>query len=198
VFAPRAATIFLLLILLLGAVTQAGIDSGGGRSPLGTGSNHCSIGAPVQTTQQFGGLIDILYPSAPALDPEDDTDGNGLPDSWEEQYFDVIGVVPSADADDDGSSNMMEYLAGTHPRSASSVFRPATQVSSGKMILSVPTVVGREYRVWGTSNLLSGWGDAPVDTIRGDGSTVLWEYLMSQSPTGRYFLRIEVRIPPKN
>lgn len=188
----------LLLILSLAAVTQAGIDAGGGRSLLGMGTNHCSIGASVQTTQQFGGLIDILYPPAPVLNPEDDTDGNGLPDSWETQYFDTIGVVSSADADADGNSNMMEYLAGTHPRSAFSVFRPATQVSSGKMILSVQTVVGREYRVWGTSNLPSGWGDAPVDTIRGDGSTVLWEYLMSQSPTGRYFLRIEIRIPPKN
>lgn len=196
--APSAAPISLSLIFLLVAVTNAGIDSGGGRSPLGMGTNHCSIGAPVQTTQQFGGLIDILYPPAPVLNPEVDTDGNGLPDSWETQYFDAIGVVPFADADADGSSNIMEHLAGTHPRSALSVFRPAAQVSSGKMILSVPTVIGREYRVWGTSNLTSGWGDAPVDTIRGDGSTVLWEYLMSQSPTGRYFLRIEIRIPPKN
>ncbi len=105
--------------------------------------------------------------------------------------FGSLNATISADADGDGTTNMMEYLAGTNPLSAASVFRPATHTSGGKLILTVPTVSNRSYRVWGTANLNSAW--AHHDTIPGDGSTVQWEYLMSQST--RYFLRIEILIP---
>jgi hypothetical protein len=176
----------------------AGIDSGGGIAPVGDGANHSSIGAPIETGSASMGLIDILYPAAPTFDSEADSDGNGLPDAWELQHFGSTGVDPSGDADGDGTTNMMEYLAGTDPKSPSSVFRPTSHIEAGRMILSVPTVEGRQYRVWGTANLQTGWGSFPLDTIVGDGSTIEWEYLMSQSPNGRYFLRIEIMIPQQN
>ena len=44
-----------------------------------------------------------------------DTDGNGLPDAWEMQYFGHLGVDPNADPDGDGISNYWEYVAGTNP-----------------------------------------------------------------------------------
>ena len=172
----------------------AQIDSGGGLAPLGGGANHSSIGAPLQTGGGVSGLIEILYPPAPALDPEADTDGDGLPDSWEMAQLGSLNSGANADADGDGTTNMMEYLAGTNPLSAASVFRPATHTSAGKLILTVPTVSNRSYRVWGTANLKSSW--THHDTILGDGSTVQWEYLMSQST--RYFLRIEILIPESN
>ncbi len=46
-----------------------------------------------------------------------DVDGNGLPDSWERQYFGHTGVSPSADADSDGLTNLQEYQYGTDPTS---------------------------------------------------------------------------------
>jgi hypothetical protein len=52
------------------------------------------------------------------LDPED-TDGNGLPDSWELEHFGMIGISPTADSDGDGISNLAEFLAGTDPLSPS-------------------------------------------------------------------------------
>jgi hypothetical protein len=170
------------------------IDSGGGLAPLDGGTNHSSIGAPFQTGGAVTGLIEILYPPAPALDPEADTDGDGLPDSWETEQFGSLNETASADPDGDGTTNMMEYLAGTNPLSAASVFRPATHTSGGKLILTVSTVTDRSYRVWGTANLHSAW--TQHDTITGDGSTVEWEYFMSQS--ARYFLRIEILIPSEN
>jgi hypothetical protein len=88
----------------------------------------------------------------------------------------------------------MEYLAGTNPRNPVSVFRPTMHTEAGKLILTVPTVSNRSYCVWGTANLQSSW--IQHDTISGDGATVEWEYLMSQSP--HYFLRIEILIPAKN
>jgi hypothetical protein len=164
------------------------IDSGGGLSALGGGANHSSIGGGFETSANTTGLIEILYPEIPA---GSDADANGLPDAWETQHFGATGASASADADGDGTTNLMEYLAGTDPRSGTSVFRPSSRVESGKLILTVPTVSGRSYRVWGTSNLQGTW--TAHDTISGDGSTIAWEYLLSQSP--RYFLKIEILIP---
>jgi hypothetical protein len=44
-----------------------------------------------------------------------DTDGNGLPDAWEMQYFGHLGVDPNADPDGDGLTNLQEYQNHTAP-----------------------------------------------------------------------------------
>ena len=44
-----------------------------------------------------------------------DTDHNGLPDTWEKQYFGVTGQDPNADPDKDGLTNIEESKAGTDP-----------------------------------------------------------------------------------
>jgi polygalacturonase len=45
-----------------------------------------------------------------------DTDGDGLPDDWEQQYFgSTTGASPDADSDGDGASNSAEFIAGTNP-----------------------------------------------------------------------------------
>jgi hypothetical protein len=44
-----------------------------------------------------------------------DTSGNGLPISWEMQYFGATNVDPNADPDHDGLSNLQEFWAGTDP-----------------------------------------------------------------------------------
>jgi hypothetical protein len=169
---------------------HAQIDSGGRITALGGGSNHSSIGSPFETGSLAAGLIEILYPPAPTLSPSADTDGDGLPDSWEMQFFGNLAANATADSDRDGTTNLMEYLAGTNPVNAASVFRPTSHTSGGNLVLTVPTISGRSYRVWGTSNLHGTW--ALHDTIPGDGSTVQWLYRLNQSP--RYFLRIEILI----
>jgi hypothetical protein len=181
----------LSLFFALASGALAAIDSGGGLSDLGTGTNHSSIGAPLATGGSVVGLMEILYPPAPALDPEADTDGDGLLDSWENENFGNLTATATADSDGDGTTNLMEYLAGTDPASAASVFRPTSHVAGGNLVLTVPTVSGRSYRVWGTSNLQGAW--TPHDTIIGNGSTVEWLYALSQSP--KYFLKIEILIP---
>ena len=45
-----------------------------------------------------------------------DTDGNGLPDSWEWRHLGQVGADPLADPDEDGLDNLREYLLGTDPR----------------------------------------------------------------------------------
>ena len=44
-----------------------------------------------------------------------DTDHNGLPDTWERQYFGATGQDPNADPDADGLTNIEESKAGTDP-----------------------------------------------------------------------------------
>lgn len=44
-----------------------------------------------------------------------DSDNNGLPDGWEKYYFGYVGVDPYQDKDDDGLTNLQEYLQGSNP-----------------------------------------------------------------------------------
>ncbi|MFA6289349.1 MAG: S8 family serine peptidase [Opitutaceae bacterium] len=60
---------------------------------------------------------------APGPPPPEDSDGNGLPDAWENLWFNQIGVNPNADADGDGYSNLQEYVMGTNPKDPNSVLR---------------------------------------------------------------------------
>lgn len=172
-------------------VLHAEIDSGGGFTVLGGGSNHSSIGAPFETDGSAIGLIEIIYPLEAPPDPTIDADGNGLPDSWEVIHFGMTNSDTSADADGDGTSNLLEYLAGTDPRSPFSVFRPSSNFQDGHMVVVLPTVTGRRYRVWGTENLGDAW--SIHDTLIGDGTDIELMYPLSE--TQKYFIKIEILIP---
>ncbi|HMP77486.1 MAG TPA: carbohydrate-binding protein [Kiritimatiellia bacterium] len=90
-----------------------------------------------------------------------DTDGDGIPDSWELLHFgSVTGATAGADADSDGASNWEEYIADTVPTNSASVWSNLiTQVSGvGAMNLWVPapTTNSRLYDAWFTTNLPGG------------------------------------------
>jgi hypothetical protein len=44
-----------------------------------------------------------------------DSDGDGLPDWWELQYFGNLGQGASDDPDGDGVTNLQEYQQGRNP-----------------------------------------------------------------------------------
>lgn len=71
-----------------------------------------------------------------------DSDGNGLPDPWEERFFGRIGISPGDDPDGDGMSNWEEYLYGTDPTTPNPnpALTPAVRapVSGGTVISRTP------------------------------------------------------------
>jgi len=88
-----------------------------------------------------------------------DTDGNGLPDWWELQYFGhLTGTDPAGDPDQDGEDNLAEFLAGTDPTDPSLVFHLITPVplAGNRWRMEWPSVAGRYYRILRSTNLISG------------------------------------------
>jgi hypothetical protein len=60
---------------------------------------------------QIEGAISLRY---------SDSDGNGLPDTWEVANFGRAGIDPAGDADGDGLTNRREFELGTDPNSVDS------------------------------------------------------------------------------
>jgi hypothetical protein len=74
-----------------------------------------------------------------------DTDGDGLPDDFEQLYFgQPTAADPAADSDGDGATNAAEFRAGTSPIDAKSVLRIASIRRQGDDI--VVTFLGRAYK----------------------------------------------------
>lgn len=94
-------------------------------SPLTTEPN-----SPLVFTVEESGVVQLTSTNVPAssstvqrLDfgPSVDTTGDGIPDAWQI----ANGIVPGhlGDADGDGMSDYAEYIAGTSPTNASSIFQ---------------------------------------------------------------------------
>lgn len=199
-----AKSLLPLAILVVPALAE--IDSGGGPSSGGATVNHSSIGEPFATlTTQGGttsnrpGLIEVLYPTPAGAGV--DSDGNSLPDAWELANFGTLGVDPAADPDHDGTSNRMEYLAGTNPNNATSVFRPQGTYTAGIFRLPLATVVGRSYKIWLTRDMKT-W--THYQTLTGDGGQQVFAFdettvgsgpLHSTTHPSAYYFRVEILIP---
>ena len=65
-----------------------------------------------------------------------DTDGDGLPDDWERQYFGTLAYGPNDDRDHDGMNNLAEYLAGTNPNDSNSKLALALRITGTNAILT--------------------------------------------------------------
>ncbi len=86
------------------------------------------------------------------LDPASaDSDGDGLPDLWEEAHgTDRTMPDGAADPDGDGQANLAEYQAGTDPQDPASVLRievAGPAAADGTVRLRFLAVAGRTYRV---------------------------------------------------
>ena len=107
-----------------------------------------------------------------------DSDGDGLPDAWEIQYFGSINdprATPNADPDGDGFTNLQEYLAGTDPKDPNSSLKfDSVTMAGSQTLLRFTAVASRTYTVLYRDDLSNGtWlrlqnvpgqpGTGPVD-----------------------------------
>ena len=88
-----------------------------------------------------------------------DTDGDGIPDGWEQAHFgNTTGAVASADSDNDGALNWEEYVADTIPTNGASRFTNRIMQVTGVGIMNLtvpaPTTNSRLYDAWFSTNLM--------------------------------------------
>jgi hypothetical protein len=86
-----------------------------------------------------------------------DSNGTGMPDWWQLQYFGNLNQIPTGDYDGDGVDNLDEYLEGTNPTNAAS-FDPRLYVQSVNGI--VAAVPSQPYYLMGQIVTLTAIPDA--------------------------------------
>ncbi len=137
---------------------------------------------------------DGLTASPPAtvtvvVSPPADQDGDGLPDAWEQLYFNSpTAGVAGADLDGDGSANGDEYRANTRPDAPASRLQVESVglLSNGWPLVQWPAVAGTRYRIEWSGDLRAGFEPAarpPADEILagayGAALTAAWSDAMS-------------------
>jgi len=123
-----------------------------------------------------------------------DLDLDGLPDTWEYQYFGhATGAIASVDNDGDRYSNRDEYEFGTVPTNGASHFQLSVippSVSNLYSTVRFSTVTGRGYALQYRDSLLEdSW-----QTMTNTPGTGNWANIMDPNLTPRRYYRITVEI----
>ncbi len=146
---------------------------------------------PVSETNRYGdsgiftysgGFGEIFYFGSPtgyvaALVPNLDSNGDGIPDWWEKQYF--TNVPPPAatnDTDSDGFTNIEEYWANTNPTNAQSFFAGIAAFAGGHVAhATLPeTSIERYYDIAASTQLTGAVTWTPMNLLlTGTGSNLL-------------------------
>lgn len=113
-----------------------------------------------------------------------DSDGDGLPDEWEQQMMaasdgvitNIAQILPGGDFDGDGASNMHEYLAGTFAFLDYDYFaiEELEQMEDGRFIFRFLSVTGKSYGI-DIADSLTGTNSWSIGTfsLDADGASTL-------------------------
>ena len=129
-----------------------------------------------------------------------DADGDGLPDAWEIQYFGAINdprATPNADPDNDGFTNLQEYLSGTNPTDRNSYLRfDSVSVVGNQTMIRFSAAAGKTYTLLYRDELGSGtWlklTDVPAQPASG---VVTIQDPASGSATTRFYRLVTPQWP---
>ena len=123
--------------------------------------------------------------------------GDGIDDAWQVQYFGIgsASAGPTADPDGDGQNNLFEYLAGTSPTSAASVFTVGISAAGvGERTVSfAPVTAGRTYTVeYATSLTLGNFAPLVGTPVDNAGTRSLTD--ASTGEAARFY-RVRIALP---
>lgn len=116
----------------------------------------------------------------------EDSDGDGLPDAWERALLSgnasLQDITPDGDNDQDGLSNLQEYLAGTYAFDSTDGLRLDVVLDHGKPMVEFMSIPGRTYSLHASGDLQN-WAPIPF-RVTDDGL---------QAPARGYYQANDVR-----
>ena len=117
-----------------------------------------------------------------------DSDNDGMADSWESSFFLTLARDGTGDFDNDGMSDLAEFLAGTLPNNPGSLLRMDRVTNSVvQTTISWLSVSGKTYRVQYKNQLAEpGWNDLPGDVLA-SGATSIKVDTTSISQSQRFY-----------
>ena len=98
----------------------------------------------------YGDTLTFILDTRSSTNPEEDSDKDGIPDSWEiEHGFDKDVANTYLDPDGDGLNNLQEYLLGSDPNDGNSGFAANADRDreTGNFTVTWKSSVGRSYTV---------------------------------------------------
>jgi hypothetical protein len=141
-------------------------------------------------------IINFATTASPDLSNYLDSDNDGLPDAWEEANgLNRLASDAAGDLDGDGRSNLLEYLAGTDPLSASSALASRVEpAAGGGFAVSFRAQVGKTYSVQWKDALDEAAWQKLVDVPSGAARAV---EVIDPTPTGatRFYRVVTPRQP---
>ena len=111
-----------------------------------------------------------------------DSDTDGMDDTWETTHFGDLNQAAAGDYDGDGTSNLTEFRLGLIPNNGSSVFAVSMSAAGH---LQWPSAVGVTFTVQ-RSTTLGSWTN--IATVPGTAGTA--SYTDPAPPSGKAFYRI--------
>ena len=159
----------------------------------GSAANVTVTFAPVAVTN-YSGTVTVNSDKTDGINTisvlgagTDDGDGNGLPDTWEQQFFGGAGVNPSAVCSNGINTVIEAYVAGLNPTNSSARFGITNHTRN---LIQWNAVSGRVYNVYWTTNLLAVFQTFETNYTGGAITDSL------HSAAGKCFYKIDVRLAP--
>ena len=154
----------------------------------GTGSIVSTMGGVIANLSNRYYRVRLTSLSTPV-----DTDGDGLPDGWELQYFGNLSQTDTDDPDGDGFSNLQEFLAGTDPTDFGSALRITSITADGADILiNFTTCSSRFYELQSNDDLTTSNWATLISDVLGTGGIVSIADLGGGNQTNRFY-RVKLR-----
>ncbi|MDP7290812.1 MAG: lamin tail domain-containing protein, partial [Verrucomicrobiota bacterium] len=124
-----------------------------------------------------------------------DSDEDGLPNLWEDQY----GLNPNdasdaaLDTDNDGHTNLEELLAGTRPNDADSVLWLDLTMHHQSMSITFEAQGGRTYALWNATDITDGeWIKVQEFPPQGSMRTIIHDLPVKHRPSPNGYYRITI------